>query len=136
MPNVEIDEEELRRLHTLRNTVAAVAKNPIAKLKLQEATKIAFPEAVTPDLDDKVAQYKAEKELRDEIAALRKEVTDEREKRDTDAKLDKFASDHATGLKKLRDQGYTDAGIEAIDKLMKEKGITDHDIAVAYYDRM
>jgi hypothetical protein len=136
MPLVEIDENELRNLRTLQNTVSTVMKDPIAKLKVQEAVKRVIPNAQTPELDNAVIQYKLDEERESRIAALEKQIADDKAQREADEKLRGFKSQVDSGFDKLRQDGWTEAGIDEVRKIMEEKGITDHAIAAAYWEKL
>lgn len=132
---VEIDEEELLRSNKLRQTVAAILANPIAKLKVQEATKLVFPNAVTPELDQAKANYDVEDVVAKKIGELEKTISDDRAQRVADERMRELQAKHEAGFRKLREEGYKDAGIDAIRKIMEERGIIDHEVAVAVYEK-
>lgn len=136
MPLVEIDENELRNLRTLQNTVSTVMKDPIAKLKVQEAVKRVIPNAQTPELDATVMQYRLDEEREERIAKLEKQIADDKSQREADEKMRGFKSTYDSGFDKLRQDGWTDTGIDEVKKIMEEKGITDHAIAAAYWEKL
>lgn len=135
MAKIEVDEEEVRQLVGLRNTVAAVWKDPKARLKLQEAQKLVDPNAKTPDLDAQNMLHAPvediRKEFRDYVAKTEAEKLEDRNTRKI-ADLQKIQDD---GFADLRRQKYTDDGIAAVKKLMDEKGILDPLDAAAIFER-
>jgi len=136
MATIEIDEAELQRLNTLRTTVATLLKHPVAKLKIQEAVKLQYPDAATPELDATMSQYKSEQEMTNRISELEKKISDDAAKRDNDERTKAFAARIEEGFSNLKRDGWTDAGISEVRKIMEEKGITDHAIAAAYYEKL
>ncbi len=132
---VEVTEEEYARDQALRGTVAKLLANPEAKLLVQKAQKLVDPNARTPELDQQNAIKEPvsaiEKQMSDFLAEQRKEK-DERESRE---KLTRLQSTIDAGMAKLRQQGWTDEGLKAVDKLMTERGITDPEIAAAYHEK-
>lgn len=132
---VEIDEEELLRNNKLRQTITAILADPIAKLKVQEATKRVFPNAITPELDQAKANYDVEDVVVKKISELEKTISDDRSKRESDDRLRELQAKHEAGFRKLREEGWQPAGIDAVRKIMEERGIVDHDVAAAVYEK-
>lgn len=135
MATAEIDEVELMRLRQIAGAANKVYAHPEGRKLLEKAHKLVDPNAVTPALDQEdminkpineaVAQVKA---LQDELKAER----EERKKAESLAALSKVVDD---GFAKLRESGWQKEGIEAVDALMKEKGILDPMIAAAYIEK-
>lgn len=135
--NAEFDEEDLRASVTLRNTIATWMKNPAAKRKLLEAHKAYDPKAEIPELDQPDPLEAKVAPLTADIAALRKELADERAKAEADKSLGALKRSIEEGFERLRrTEGLQPAGEEAIHKLMDEKGITDPEIAYSHLIRM
>jgi len=132
---IELDEEEFTRLNALRGVAARIIANPKARVMLEQAHKIVDPNASTPALDQEVQRtaplQEMEKKLSDEIAALKKEREDEKR----EATLAAIAQKQKEGFTALRRQGYTDEGIQAIEKLMETKGLLDVNDAVAIFEK-
>ena len=133
---VEVDEEDLVRSEQLRNTLGAIMRNPKAKLLAQQAHKLVDPNAITPELDAATAQNDsisgAEKKINEFIAA--------QEKRDADKaeadRLAKLNSDFESGRRSLKSQKWTDDGIKKLEEFMEQKGILDHEIAAAAFEKL
>lgn len=132
---VEIDELEHNRLVALHGVASKIVANPAAKKLLEQAHKLADPNAPTPTLDQEAAQMapvkELEKSLNDRIAKFEKEQ-DDKKREDT---LAAIAQRQTAGLAQLRRQGYTDEGVAAVQKLMEDKGLLDVDDAVAIFER-
>lgn len=135
--NAEFDEEDLRASVTLRNTIGNWMKNPAARRKMLEAHRAADPKADIPELDQPDPLEVRVAPLTADIAALRKELADERAKQESDKALGALKRSIEEGFARLRTQeGLQPAGEEAIHKLMDEKGITDPEIAYSHLIRM
>jgi len=135
MPLVEIDELELQQNRRLRSTVEHWMKNPKAARKLMEAQKIVDPTAKIPELDEPDPLEAVKKEASDQIAALQKRLDDEKAERERDSKLTTLRQMRDTGIAKLREKGWMKDGIEAVEKIMEEKGILDPLDAAAIFER-
>lgn len=135
MPKLEIDEEEARRLATLDNAVRTIWANPEARKLVQQAQKLVDPKARTPDLDQEQAVLKPVSELSkkvDDFIEAQKAAAAEAAKNTKLGELKRLRDD---GFAELRRQKYTDKGLEAIEKLMDEKGILDPLDAAAIFDK-
>lgn len=135
MPTVEVDELQLQQSTKLRQTVENWLKNPKAKRKILEAQKIVDPKADIPELDepDPIEALRTESDAK--IAALQKKIDDDAAARERDGRLAQLQTLKDNGIKKLRDQRYTDDGIKAVEKIMEEKGILDPLDAAAIFER-
>jgi hypothetical protein len=134
MPDVE--QTRLQALERTARSVAQIMKDPSRKLKLLELQKEAEPEAVIPELE-------AHKAVHDGVAALTKkfdELNDrlqsDTEKRENDAKLAEFETRMKAGREYTAARGYNDEGIQKIEKFMEERGIANHEDAVARYEQL
>ena len=136
MPAVEIDEDELKQLQTLRTQVGSILKSPAARKKLAAAVKDVNPKdplAAEADAVDPIEAKFAEMEK--QLAAERKAREDAEAKRTQDAKLGELSTLRSNGIARLRQDKWTDAGITAVEKLMEEKGILDPLDAAAIYEK-
>jgi len=135
MPMVEVDELALQQSNRLKQTVENWMKNPKAKRKLLEAQKIVDPKADIPELDEPDPIEAVRAENAEKIAALEKQIKEDKETRERDARLGQLQTLKDNGIKKLREQRYTDNGIKAVEKIMEEKGILDPLDAAAIFER-
>ncbi len=136
MPKIEVDEAEYNQMVALRGVASKIVANPAARKRLEEAHKLADPNAATPLLDAEAAQLapvkEIEKKFSDELAAIKKERDDEKREQT----LASIAGKQEAAFKRLKnEQHYTDEGVEAIRKLMETKGLIDVDDAVAIFER-
>lgn len=135
MPVREVEETEYLASEKLRKTVQAMLGNPDARRKLLEAEKIVNPQAAIPEID-------SAKPLEDKIAALQKQIDDDKkaraekdEKDETERKLAQLNGKWEKGREKLREQGYTEEGIKKIEELMASKNIIDHEDGLTIYEK-
>jgi hypothetical protein len=135
MPTVEVDEVQLQQSTKLRQAFEALMKNPKSRRKVLEAQKIIEPDAKIPELDEPDPLEAATKPLADEVAALKKQIEEDKATRERDVRLSQLAALKDNGIKKLREQRYTDDGIKAVEKIMEEKGILDPLDAAAIFER-
>ncbi len=136
MPTVEVDEEEVRQNHRLRQTIATLMADPDTKLSLQKLVKKKFPTASTPELDAAEAVEAKQGSVSKEIDELKAQIAKDKQERDDRERLTKLNSDFEGGFERLRQAGWQKDGIDAVRKVMEEKGILDHDIAVAYIEKL
>ena len=135
MPMVEVDELQLQQSHKLKQTVENWLKNPKAKRKILEAQKLVDPKADIPELDEPDPIEALRAESTKEIADLKKQIEEDKANRERDGRLAQLQTLKDNGIKKLREQRYTDDGIKAVEKIMEEKGILDPLDAAAIFER-
>ena len=135
MPMVEVDEVQLQQSHKLKQTVENWLKNPKAKRKILEAQKLVDPKADIPELDEPDPIEALRAESTKEIADLKKQIEEDKANRERDGRLAQLQTLKDSGIKKLREQRYTDDGIKAVEKIMEEKGILDPLDAAAIFER-
>lgn len=133
---VEVDEEQYLRDQRLRATLDKIMAKPEARRKVLEAYRDVDPTTSIPELD-------AAKSVNEPIDALKKEIEEmkaqsatEKAEREKQEKLAKLNSDWGEGRRKLREAKYTDEGITAIEKFMEEKGLVDHEVGAAAFERL
>lgn len=136
MATVEIDEEELRRSTALRTTIANMLKHPRAKLLLEQAHKEVDPNANTPELDTIKLVHDGVSATREEIAALKKQLDDDKTERESASKIAQLNARVESGFAKLRQQGVTEAGIEGVKKLMEEEGLLNPEVAWSHFEKL
>lgn len=133
---VEVDEEQLRAAHRLQQTVATLLADPATKVKIQEAVKMKWPQAQTPELDAHKAATDRSSGLAKELDDFKREVVNTRVQEFEQARLQRLNSDFEDGFTRLRrERGYTDAGLAAIRKIMEDKGTLDHQMAADHWEK-
>ena len=133
---MEIDEADFQRSETLRKTVAKMLEHPSARRKLFEAQKEIDPNVSIPEID-------AAKPIQDELAKMgarldefQKTAAEEKAEREKNERLQKLNGDFERGRTALRAKGATDEGIKAIEELMEKHGIIDHEVGLAYFEKL
>lgn len=135
MPNIEIDEVELLRLRKQDQTVNTLLANPKAKKKVFEAYKEQWPNVKIPELEIEEAAKAPITALEKQVADLTKKIEDDAAKREQDTKLGAINGTVEAGKAKLRQAGWTDEGIAAVEKIMQDKGVLDVEMAAAFYEK-
>lgn len=136
MPVTEIDEVELMNLRRLQGTAAKILSNPKAKKLLEQAHKLVDPNAITPSLDQEREIQEPVSKALEEVAALKKQLEDEKAERAKTEKLTAIQSKIDQGKMQLRKEGWTDEGIAGVEKLMDEKGLLDPLDAAAIFEKL
>lgn len=132
---VEIDEAELLRLRRMEGTLGAIVKNKGARKQLAAALKVVNPEdplakeadVVDPDEQRFIDQQK-------EIEALKKSMADDKSEREHNSKLDSIKAEQERAFAMLRDDQWTQEGIDKVRKVMEDKGILDVAIAAKWVE--
>jgi thiamine pyrophosphate-dependent acetolactate synthase large subunit-like protein len=140
MRTIEVDESQFRNNEVLRQTVARMLTNPQARKLVQQAQKIIDPNVVIPEIDA-AAPIQAElaavrQQTAADIAAMRQQMEQERVQRENEAIRARLDNQWLQGRNSLVEQGVLPEAITEIEKIMVDKGIVDHDIAAAYYQKM
>lgn len=123
------------RLRKQDRTVHNIMANPKAKRKIFEAVKEADPNAKIPELEIEEAARQPVLELQEQVTKLSKQIEEDAAKREQDTKLSALRGGVDEGKRKLRQSGWTDEGIAAVEKVMEDKGIIDVEVAAAYYEK-
>lgn len=134
---IEVDETQFLGMTQTAKTVAAMLGNPEARKLVFQAQKIVDPTVAIPEIDAAAPVMSEIEKLRQEMAEERKSRAEEKAQAEAAAKLDRFRAEWESKKRALRKQnGYTDEGIAAIEKLAEERGIADIEAAAALFDRL
>lgn len=133
---VEVDEEDFLRSQRLRGVVEKIMSDPKARVLVEQAHKLVDANAKTPTLD-------AQKTTTEPVVSLEKKIdefissqTKAQQEREAENKRAELRSKVETGIAKLRQDGWTDDGIKAVEKIMEDQGILDPAIAAAYHEKL
>lgn len=135
MAKIEVDEEAWNTNEGIRRTVAAIAADPKRRAQLEALHKQVDPNIKTPTLDSEKAVSEPVDEIRKELEALKKSQADEKATAAQEARQARLEANFEAGRRWCQEQKFTAAGIEAIEKLMTEKGILDHKDAATIWER-
>jgi hypothetical protein len=132
----EVSQDQLEAMQRTVRSVAQILKDPKRRVKLLELQKEAEPEAIIPELEIQKpvneALQNVTKKIDDFIDAQRQD----REKRDTEARLAEFTQKYEQGRAFLASHGYLPELIQKIEKFMEERGIANHEDALPAYERL
>lgn len=132
----EIDETQLANYRNLSDLMGKMMADPNARKLVQQAHKAINPNVVIPEIDATKPIMEEIGKVREELAAEKKAREDETTKRVEAERRAELNGKWGQGQGRLREQGYTAEGIGAIEKIMEERGIVDHEVAAAYFDRL
>ena len=135
MANVEIDETELAALRRYAAVADKMAKHPEARKLVQQAALLADPESVGPEPRIRAEVSEEMKAIRDELKADREARLKEAEERKAQENTRALEQRWLSGRSKAREVGYTDEGLEKLEKWMEERGVADHAIAMPAFER-
>jgi hypothetical protein len=137
MPPIEIDEAEYNRLKGVADLAAAIHANPDGRKLLEQAHRTINPRAPTPTLEQEARFAQPLQELQKQVADVAKLVTDRFDKDESEKKLDAIRRQQDEAFERLvTNSGYRPEGIEAVKKIMTEKGILDVEVAASYFERI
>lgn len=136
MAKVEIEESELANLKRVNDVAVLIGKNPKARSMLQEAVALAAPEEAGPEHRIRSEFAEALSGIQAELAKDREERAKEKQEREAESARRDLEGRWLAGKKLLRDAGYTDEGIAAVEQLMEQRGIADHEAARALHERL
>lgn len=131
----EITEQEYLRLRRLDQFAGSLLNNEESARLVEQAAKIVNPNIKTPRLDRAAAATAPLAAISESIEKLSKRMDEEATARANQAAVDAANAKRTEGISALRKQGWNDAGIEQIEKIMTEKGIADPLDAAVVFER-
>ena len=136
MSLVEIEDTELASYKQVTNVMQQMLNNPKTRRQILEAQKTLNPNMVIPELD-------AAEPLREEFAKLNSRLDEfatsqaaDKAEREKEKRMSELQSRWDRGRAGLRSSGYTDEGLTEVEKFMEEKGIADHEIGAAAFEKL
>lgn len=135
MPQIEVDEVEFLNNQKLKNTVANIMRHPKAKLLVEQAQKMVDPNAPTPNLDAQAPLDERFGAVSKEVDELKKQLAAEKDENTRKNQLAELNARVESGIKKLREQGWTDEGIKGVREIMEAKGLLDAEDAAAIFEK-
>ena len=136
MALVEIEDSELASYKQVTGVMQRMLNNPKTRRQILEAQKTLDPNLVIPELDAATPVLEEVKSLRELLAADKAEREVEKAEREKTERMAKLQSQWDSGRARLRQQGYQEEGIQAVEKFMEDKGIADHEVGAAAFERM
>lgn len=136
MAMVEFDETELQALQRNSKLMAGALANPKSRELVLKALKAADPNLPIPELDAKEPINQEISAIRDDFKAMRDEIKADRESRENESRQNKMQAQWNEGRSKVQRQGYVGDALESLEKFMEEKGVADHEIAAAAFEKL
>ena len=120
----EISDDELATLRKGMKLMQDLVGNKETRREFEKLAKKVNPHAVTTD--EQVEPY---------LEPVNKELKELREwKAQIEGNMSEYSKSQS--IQSLRQAGYTEDGIKAIEKIMEDKGLKDYDVAAAYWDKV
>lgn len=135
MALAEIDEAELASLRG----VAAIFNKTLGskeREKLLRAVKGANPDLPIPELDARAPVDAEISGVKDEMKAFREEIAKDRADRKAESDRAQLTTQWNAGRSKARKLGYSGESLDELEKFMEEKGVADHEVAAAAFEKM
>lgn len=136
MPQVEIDENQLMTLQRNTQLLANALQSPKARDTLLRALKAGNPDLPIPEIDAKEPVLEELNKLREEMSAFKGEMTAAEAKREEEKQQSQLQAKWQKGRDLAQKNGYVGDGLEELEKFMEEKGVADHEIAIAAFERL
>jgi len=135
MANVEIEESELQNLRRVANVANVIGKDPDRRRRLQELAAEAMPEEAgdLPLIRKELTTF--QQTIRDELKADREARAKKEEEDAANRTTKELEQRWLSGRSKLREDGYTDEGLDKLETWMEKNGVANHSIAAAAYER-
>jgi hypothetical protein len=136
MPKIEVDEEQWNAAQRTLGIVRKIASNPENARVIEAMHKKIDPNVATPLSDaDRIANERVTG-LEKQLADMKKEQEDARKKDEEERTVLASKGRWEAGRQKLREQGFSDAAIDKIEKeIMEPKGMIDHEDALVLYEK-
>lgn len=132
----EIDESTLLNLTSVERAVAGMLANPESRKLLLKARKTADPNASIPEIDAAAPVNAQVDEIKQMLAAEKAERLAEKQSREQEKQIDQFTQSWERQKTTLRNQGWSDQGLSAIENHAKERGIPDLEVAAAHWEKL
>jgi len=136
MALVEIDESQLGAYQRVTEELNRLLNNPKTRRMVLQAKKTLDPDAMIPELDASEPLREEQNALAQKLDAIQQRLDEAEEKRAERERMAELSKTWEGGRSKLRNGGYTDEGIAEVEKFMEEKGVADHEVAAAAFERL
>lgn len=132
---IEVDEAELA---SLKNVAGLFNKtmNSKEREKLLRALKGANPELPIPEIDAKEPVMEELASFSKSLKEMKESLEADKASREEEKRLAKLQAEWGKSQQKAIKAGYVGDSLEALEKFMEEKGVADHEIAMAAFEKM
>lgn len=134
MPNVEVDELQWSNAQQVATIANALLKNPKTRRNYLAQVKEAFPNIAIPEIDAAAPVINEVNELKKSMTEFMDAIKTDREKERAEKIGSTVQAKIAEGRRKAAERGYTAEGIEKLEQMMVEKGLSDFDDALKLYE--
>lgn len=135
MPLIEIDDVELAALRNNKKVLDTLGGNAKTRQRLLGLIKEVAPGTAIPEIDAAAPVLEVVKGLNDRFDEFDKRMK-ERDADDIKTKSQREIDDSITrGRTMLRQRGYTEDGVEQVEKLMQQRGLIDYEAAAALFEK-
>lgn len=132
---VEIDENQLAGLRGLQSFVQKAMGHPEHRRTLLKVQKELYPEIAVPEIDAANPVLDEIKKMREDFEADKKAREEADAKRAEEGAKGEWERKWLQGRASLKEKNYNDEGIEAIEKLMLDRNIPDHEAGLALFEK-
>ena len=126
-------EEDSNRIQTAMRKLGEI---PAARDAMQKLIADHLPEMAGPEAMARKFTNEALDGMRADLAKEREERAAEKATREADDAKRDMERRWLAGRATLRDDGYTQEGIDAVEQLMEKRGIADHEAARALHEKL
>lgn len=118
-----------------KDLLDAMGKNPKTRQRILSLMKEINPDLAIPEIDAAKPVLDELSKTKEEIAALKKQLEDRAAEEVQKRAKNEVEETITKGRAKLKAMGFTKEGIDAVEKMMQERGLADYEAAGALYDR-
>ena len=133
---VEVDETQFLAQNSVVDLVNKILKNPDARKAFHDAAKKVDPSMSIPEVDAKNEVLGEVEKVRAEFNDFKKAVTDKEAAAEAAARTNAFAASWENQKNSLRQEGWMDEGIAAVEKLAQDRGIVDLEAAALLHQKL
>lgn len=133
---VEVDEDILVALRNRSGLLDKTLSNPKTRESLLRSIKAANPELPVPEIDAAQPINDALTKMNEQFADIRKELKEEKNARETAERNALLSHEWGLGRSKANKAGYAGDSLDALEKFMEEKGVADHEVAMAAFEKL
>lgn len=133
MAKAEIDETELVQQRNVAGLLQDIVNHPVhgpAFFKAKKELRPNWPKGTHEQLTEEKSTFSAD------LSDIRRELAEAKAEREREKTLSSFMTGWEKQRAVLRKNGYTDEGIEAVERLAQERGIVDLEAAEALFAKL
>ncbi len=136
MALVEVDENDWNASKQVVQSMQNLLNSPKTRRDLLRLQKQLNPHLVIPEIDSAEPVLNEVTAVSKRLEEMQKRLDDADEARKTAESRGELMKRWNTGRSNLRNSGYTDEGLDQVEKFMEEHGLADHKIAAAAFEKL